>query len=64
MNGKAFETALLTALITLGTSLMALFSQEGVSQFTDIEPVAYASAVIGAAVAGLTGYKSRMATPE
>ena len=60
MNRRALTTAVLTALITMGTALMALFGQEGVANFSDISQVAYANAVIGGLVAGFTGYKSRM----
>ena len=63
MNQQALLTALLTALITIGTALMALFSQEGVVQFSDISPTAYANAILGGLVAGLTGYKSRLSEP-
>lgn len=61
MSRDGLVTAILTTLITTGTALLALFGQEGVANFSDISPVAYASAVIGGVVAGLTGYKSRMA---
>ena len=61
MNRDGLVTAALTTLITIGTALMALFGQEGVANFSDISPVAYANAVIGGLVAGFTGYKSRMA---
>lgn len=60
MNKQGLVMAVLTTLITLGTALMALFGQEGVSNFSDISQVAYANAVIGALVAGFTGYKSRL----
>lgn len=54
------RSAFLTVGITLGTALLALFSQEGVNQFADISQVAYASAAIGAIVAGLNTYKARI----
>ena len=57
---ESLVTALITFLITTFTALMALFGQDGVSNFSDISEVAYATAVMGGLVAGLTGYKSRM----
>lgn len=54
------KSALVTFLVTLGTAMIALFSQEGVATFGDISEVAYASATIGAAVAGLNTYKARI----
>lgn len=54
-------SAALTFVITLATALIALFSQAGVEQFTDISEVAYASAFLGAVVAGANTYKARMA---
>lgn len=61
MNKTGIQMAVITALITIGTALMALFGQEGVANFSDISQVAYANAVIGGLVAGFTGYKSRLA---
>ena len=53
-------SALITLIITLATALIALFSQEGVNYFSDISEVAYASAVLGAVIAGLNTYKARI----
>lgn len=64
MNNKGLESALITMVITVGTSLMALFSQEGVQAFADIAQTAYASAFIGGVVAGFTAYKARLAEPD
>ena len=44
-------SALLTMVVTLGTALISLFSQDGVTEFGDIAQVAYATAVIGSIVA-------------
>lgn len=63
MSSQGWATAAVTALIAIGTALMALFGQEGVVAFSDISPVAYANAVLGGLIAGLTGYKSRLAEP-
>lgn len=60
MNKTALTAALITSLITMGTALMVLFSQEGVIAFADISSVAYANAAIGGLVAGLAGYKARI----
>jgi hypothetical protein len=61
---KALESALVTMAITIGTSLMALFSQDGVQTFAEIAQTSYASAVLGGLVAGFTAYKARQAEPE
>lgn len=60
MNSKGLISAGLTAFIALCTALLALFAQDGVATFADISQVAYASAVIGSALAGANTYKARM----
>lgn len=61
MSKRGLTAAFITALITIGTALMVLFGAEGVNNFSDITPVSYANCVIGGLVAGLTGYKARLA---
>jgi hypothetical protein len=60
MNMQGLTSAGITAFIALCTALLALFAQDGVVYFSDITPVAYASAVIGSLLAGATTYQARM----
>ena len=55
---KGVISSLITFLTTFGTALIALFTQEGVSQFGDITEVAYAAAFLGALVAAANTYKA------
>jgi len=53
-------SSVITFLITAATALIALFSQEGVAEFSDISQVAYASGLLGALIAAATTYKARI----
>lgn len=58
-------SSFITFTITLSTSLITLFTQEGVSKFSDISETGYAAAFLGALVAAAMSYKARMANaPE
>lgn len=45
------ESSITQFLIVAGTSMMVLFTGEGVARFSDIAEVQYATAIIGAIVA-------------
>ena len=62
MGGKILSSVL-TLVITLATSVLALLTQEGVTQLTDISQTAWLAAVVGAVLAGANTLKARI-TPE
>jgi hypothetical protein len=65
MNKTGLIAAFLTLLVSWATSLITLFSQPNIRDFTDIAPVSYAVACLGAIVAASQTYKARMkGTPD
>lgn len=58
---RAIIQAVVAFIITLGTTLTTLFTQEGVNKFTDLSEVQYATALIGAIMALANTYKARVA---
>lgn len=60
---KAILSTLLTMLTTASTALIALLTQEGVTQFSDVPETAYMTVILGAIVAGTTTWKARLAEP-
>lgn len=52
--------AVLTMVMTAGTNLLTVWSMEGISNFSDVPPVVYGTAVVGALVSGLAVVIARL----
>jgi hypothetical protein len=59
----ALKWALMAILTQVCTSLLNMFAAPGIAHFSDITPVSYASALIGAVLAGITTYAARLKEP-
>ena len=64
MISKQTKSAAVSVLITFLTSLGVLLTAEGVVSLSDVTPVSYIVAGIGAAIVGLKDIQSRKAPPE
>jgi hypothetical protein len=60
MSFAGFRAASINFVITTGMSLSALWSQPGISKFTDIAQVTYGFVMIGGILAAAQTYKERM----
>ncbi len=55
--------ALVGAAIVFATTLITLWTGEGVATFSDVSPLQYGVAALGAALGALKDIQSRKATP-
>jgi hypothetical protein len=60
MNGTGFKWAILNLVITSSSSLITLFSQSSIQNFSDIAPVSYAVAILGGVLAAAQTYAARV----